>query len=132
MHAQGTAHFHLSYSSLLTTIIIKAKLQIPALVRDKKRWADRQRGGGRWGPTHRHESENVIASQQSQQHSLTAHPNNQLRAEDSSQQRREKSLGVPGKTSGSDSAVVNSYAGFFTDSCQLWIMFLPLHAVHAL
>lgn len=82
-HVQGTTHFHLSVSSL-TTIFIEAKLQIPALVRDKKRWADRQGSGRRWGPAHRHESGNVIASQQSHQHSLTAHPNNQLRAEDSS------------------------------------------------
>lgn len=40
--------------------------------------------------------------------SLTASPNNQLRAEDVNQQRREKSQGAPRKTSGSDSAAVNS------------------------
>lgn len=61
----------------------------------------------------------------SPQHRLTASPNNQLRAADRSQERREKSLGAPWKTSGSDSGAVNFYSGFLADRCQLEIMFPP-------
>lgn len=48
-------------------------------------------GGGGGGDLHHHDSGIAIALQQSQKHSLTASPNNQLRAQDRSQQRREKS-----------------------------------------
>lgn len=85
------------------------------------RWAERMTAGKeadkRGEPKHCHDS--GIVSQQTHQHSLTASPNNQLRARDWSQQKWEKSLGAPGKTSGSKSAAVNSYSGFLCDSCQL-------------
>lgn len=65
-----------------------------------------------WG-LHTHDSGTATASQQSNQHSLTASPNNQLKAKDVSQKRRRKSRGELWRTSGSDSAAVNSYSGVF-------------------
>lgn len=85
-----------------------------ALEQDEMRWEEWQREketDGKGGCSkHRHDS--GIVAQQTHQHSLTASPNNQLRAGDGSQQKWEKSPGAPGKASGTNGAAVNSYSGF--------------------
>lgn len=112
MHTE--THFYLSHS-FLTKLRFSSTLNGRHLHRSVTERGgqkeSRKRGGWR-EPACRHDLGIVIASQQAHQHSLTARPNNQLRAEDGSQQRRERSPRGPVKASGSDSAAVNSYSGF--------------------
>lgn len=105
-------------------------------------WSVTRRGGQkerekkkRWrGVTHRRDSGIVIASQQSHQHSLTARPNNQLRAENGSQQRRgENAWERQGRRVDPTALLWIPIQAFFpADSWQLRILFLPFLAMYTL